>query len=170
MSYSNTYSPKTKDRMGGIRAFYDVLNEIKNAMLDDPLVTTITSGDITRIDLSKQTIFPLSHVIVNSVTIDDAVLRFNVSVLAMDVVNVSKDETTDLFVGNDNEQDVLNASLAVLNRLTQRLANGQLYRDKYQLDGSISVEPFTDRFENTLAGMVATFDVLLQNDIKSCDI
>ena len=123
MSYSNTYSPKTKDRMGGIRAFYDVLNEIKNAMLDDPLVTTITSGDITRIDLSKQTIFPLSHVIVNSVTIDDAVLRFNVSVLAMDVVNVSKDETTDLFVGNDNEQDVLNASLAVLNRLTQRLAN-----------------------------------------------
>lgn len=168
MSYTNEYPSKTSERSGGIRAFYDVLNEIKNTLLEDPLVTTVTSGDITRIDLSKQTIFPLSHVIVNSVSIEDAVLRFNVSVLAMDVVNISKEETTDIFIGNDDEHDILNASLAVLNRLTQRLRNGQLYRDKYQLDGTVSIEPFTDRFENEMAGMVATFDVLLQNDIKSC--
>ncbi|BCV04549.1 MAG: hypothetical protein CM15mV88_380 [Caudoviricetes sp.] len=37
--------------------------------------------------------------------------------MSMDVVNEYKDETTDIFVGNDNEQDVLNTQLAVINKI-----------------------------------------------------
>ena len=32
----------------------------------------------------------------------------------MDIVDVNKEATTDIFTGNDNEQDVLNSQLAVL--------------------------------------------------------
>ena len=44
-------------------------------------------------------------------------LQFNISVLAMDIVNKSKEATSDLFRGNNNEQDILNTQLAVVNKL-----------------------------------------------------
>ena len=106
--------------------------------------------------------------IVNSVSVEENVLRFNISILACDIVDQSKDVTTDRFTGNDNEQDILNTQLAVLNRLIQRLRMGQLHQDKYQLDGSPSLTPFHDRFENQLAGWSASMDILIYNDIYIC--
>ena len=91
-----------------MKGFYQVTETIKNQLLSDVNVNTVTTGDITKIDLSKQTIFPLSHIIVNNVNNEDNVLRFNLSVLSMDIVDVSKEAVVDIFKGNDNEQDILN--------------------------------------------------------------
>ena len=154
--------------MRGIRGYYLITETIKDKLLADVNVNTVTTGDITKVDLNKQTIFPLSHIIINQSILEEQVIRFNVSVLAMDVVDVSKEPVTDIFRGNDNEQDILNTQLAVLNKLTQVLSRGTLFQDKYQLDGTITCEPFYDRFENELAGWTATFDVLIPNDITIC--
>ena len=151
-----------------MKGFYQVTEVIKNQLLLDPNVNTVTTGDITKIDLSKQTMFPLSHIIVGNVGNEDNVLRFSLSVLAMDIVNVSKEEVVDIFVGNNNEQDILNTQLAVLNKLVQVLRGGTLHQDLYQLDGTQSFEPFYDRFENEMAGWALTFDVLIPNDISIC--
>ena len=151
-----------------MKGFYQVTETIKDQLLADVNVNTVTSGDITRIDLSKQTIFPLAHLIVNNVTNEDNVLRFSLSVLAMDIVNVSQEPVIDVFTGNNNEQDILNTQLAVLNKLVQVLRGGDLHQNKYQLDGSPSLEPFYDRFENEMAGWALTFDVLVNNDIDIC--
>lgn len=151
-----------------IRAFYDITQKIKDTLLIDPNVLTVTTGNLSDIDLSKQTIFPLSHIIVNSVTQEEQVLTFNISVLSMDIVDTSKNATTDVFLGNDNEQDILNTQLSVQNRLIQNLRTGNLYRDKYQLDEAVNMEPFRDRFENEMAGWTATFNVIIENDISIC--
>jgi hypothetical protein len=151
-----------------MKGFYQVTETIKNQLLADVNVNTVTTGDITRVDLSKQTIFPLSHLIVNSVTNEDNVLRFSLSVLSMDIVDISKEAVVDIFRGNNNEQDVLNTQLAVLNKLVQVLRGGTLFQDLYQLDGSPSFEPFYDRFENEMAGWALTFDVIINNDITIC--
>ena len=100
----------------GSRAFYQATQTIKNQLLDDVNVNTVTTGDITDIDLQKQNIFPLCHIIVNNISQEDGVLRFNMSILAMDVVDQSKTETVDLFEGNNDLQDILNTQLAVLNK------------------------------------------------------
>lgn len=151
-----------------LRSFYLVTDTIKNELLSNPSVNTVTFGDITEIDLSKQTIFPLSHIMINSITNRDNVLNYNISVFVMDIVDTSKEETTDLFVGNDNEQDVLNTQLSVINKLVTKLRGGDLYRDKYQLDADVTFEPFVERFENNLAGYVGTMDILIPNDIDIC--
>ena len=151
-----------------MKGFYQVTEIIKDALLSDANVNTVTTGDITRIDLGKQTMFPLSHLIVNSVSNEDNILRFNLSVLSMDVVNVSKEEVVDIFIGNNNEQDILNTQLAVLNKLVQVLRGGTLYQDLYQLDGTPSFEPFYDRFENEVAGWALSFDVMIPNEIEIC--
>ena len=149
-----------------MKGFYQVTKTIKDQLLADVNVNTVTTGDITRIDLSKQTMFPLAHLIVNNVTNEDNILRFSLSVLAMDIVNVSKEAVVDIFTGNNNEQDILNTQLAVLNKLVQVLRGGDLFQNKYQLDGSPSFEPFYDRFENEMAGWALTFDVTINNDIE----
>jgi len=151
-----------------IRSFYLLTEAIKDELLNDPNVKTVTYGDITDIDLSKQTIFPLSHIMLNTVTNRDNVLVYNISVFAMDVVDNSKSETTDIFVGNDNEQDIINSILSVLNKLATKLRKGTLYKEKYQLDADVVFEPFVERFENSLAGLVGTFDILVTNDIDIC--
>jgi hypothetical protein len=152
----------------GVRGFYQITETIKDQLLNDINVNTVTTGDITDIDLSKQTIFPLCHIIINSATVEEQVLRFSISVLAMDVVDQSKESTSDIFTGNNNEHDILNTQLAVVNKLAQVLRIGTLYRDKYQLDGDPTCEPFYDRFENQVAGWACTFDVLIENDINVC--
>ena len=152
----------------GITAFYTILDTIKDKLLDDINVNTVTTGDITDIDLSKQTIFPLSHIIINNVTPQDQVLSFNITVMSMDIVDINKENKTDIFTGNNNEQDVLNSQLAVLNRLIVLLRGGTLYRDRYQLDGDPSCEPFYERFENQLAGWACTMDILIENNVSNC--
>jgi hypothetical protein len=152
----------------GIRGFYQLTETIKTQLLADVNVNTVTTGDIFDIDLAKQSIFPLCHIVINNVTAQEQVLLFNITVMAMDVVDESKEATTDIFRGNNNEQDVLNTQLAVLNKLQMVLRRGTLYGDKFQLEGDPTLEPFYERFENRLAGYAATMDVIIHNDIDIC--
>ena len=63
----------------GAQAFYRVTQTIKDELVSNVNVNTVTYGDITRIDLSKQTIFPLSQIMVNNVTQQERVLIFNLT-------------------------------------------------------------------------------------------
>ena len=152
----------------GVRGYYQLTSTIEEQLLSDVNNNTVSIGDITDVNLNKQDIFPLAHIIVNSVSVEEQVLRFSITILACDIVDQSKDVTTDRFTGNDNEQDILNTQLAVLNRLIQRLRMGSLHTEMYQLDGNPSLEPFMDRFENQLAGWSASMDILIYNDIYIC--
>ena len=150
------------------QGFYNLTDKLKEELLKDPFVNTVTYGNIFEVDLNKQTIFPLSHFIVNNVVDRGQTLLFNISLLCMDLVDESKEDITDSFLGNDNEQDVLNTQLAVANRIGAMLKRGDLYRTKYQLDGDVSLEPFVDRFDNKVAGWTATFNVVIPNEITIC--
>jgi len=152
----------------GVRGFYQLTETIKTALLEDKDINSVTTGDITEVNLNKQDIFPLGHIIINNVIDEEQVLRFNISILACDIVNQSKDFTVDRFTGNNNVQDILNTQLAVLNKLIQRLRMGNLHTEMYQLEGNPSLSPFYDRFENQLAGWTATMDIMIYNDIYIC--
>lgn len=152
----------------GVRGYYQLTSTIEDQLLLDVNTNTVSIGDISDVNLNKQDIFPLAHIIVNSVSVEEQVLRFSITILACDIVDQTKDRTTDRFTGNTNEQDILNTQLAVLNRLIQRLRMGQLHQDMYQLEGNPSLEPFMDRFENQLAGWSASMDILIYNDIYIC--
>lgn len=148
--------------------YYTLIDTLKQLLIDSPFVNQVTEGDLYDVDLSKQTIFPLSHIIVNNVSILPNVLKANISIVAMDIVDISKEEPTDMFKDNNNRQDVLNTQLIMLSRIVAQLTNGETFEDNYQLEGEPACEPFTDRFENLLAGWTMTFDVLIPNEMSSC--
>ena len=101
-----------------MRAYYNVLNKLKTILSADVDVNTVTEGMIDEVSLRKKTIYSLAHIIINSAVPIGNVMRFNVSVIVMDVVDITKEETTDLFKGNDNEQDVFNTTLSVLTKMS----------------------------------------------------
>jgi hypothetical protein len=152
----------------GIRGFYQLSETIKEQLLADTNINTVSSGDVSNLNLNKQDIFPLGHITINNVITEEQVLRFSITVIVADIVNQSKDITIDNFVGNNNEQDILNTQLSVLNKLVQNLRKGNLHTEMYQLEGNPSCEPFYDRFENMLAGWSCTMDILIHNDITIC--
>lgn len=148
--------------------YYNLLDRLKTHFDADLIVNTITQGDIFKVDLAKQTIFPLIHIIVNSSTIDEQTITWNVSLIAMDIVDIPKSATTDVFLGNDNEIDVLNTQHAVLNRVYDILKRGTLMYDLFQVEGTATLEPFTERFENYMAGWTMTLDIVTPNEMTIC--
>ena len=148
--------------------FYEITQAIKNKLQEDLFVNTVTTGDIFKVDLNKQTIFPLSHIIINSVSYQGPVLNYNISILCMDIVDESKSKTTDIFLGNDNEQDVLNTQLTVANRFLELLSRGDLAEDYELVNNSANIEFFTERFENKIAGVTFTFDMAIENRMTKC--
>jgi hypothetical protein len=138
---------------------YRIIKEIKDVLLAEPFVNTVTEGDIFEVDLNKQTIFPLSHIILNSATHQGNVLSFNITVLLMDVIN-QKDDS--------NKVDIWNTQLLLATRVLNRLNRADIASDFWELTGQPTYEPFTERFENDLAGWAVTFDVLVRNEITIC--
>ena len=150
-----------------MKAFYNILDTIKSELLDSPFVSTVTYGALDRVDLNKKTIFPLSHFMVNNVSYGENTLTYNISLLCMDIVDISNEYTTDMFIGNDSdEHDIFNTQQAVIIRVLDALKRGDLYANLYQLEGEPNIEPFVDRFENRLAGWAVTFDVVVINDMS----
>lgn len=152
-------------------SFYDITTKIKEHLTAHSQVNTVTEGDIFEVDLAKQTIFPLSHIMINNVTFNDIGVTYNMSILFMDVADVSKGDLRDEaepFYGIDNRQDILNTQLLVANDLVSHLKRGDLMQDKYQLNGTPSAEPFEDRFENLLVGWNLTLSIDIPNTITIC--
>ena len=152
----------------GVRGFYQIIETLRDQLLDDQNVNTVTTGDISDVNLQKVDIFPLAHIIVNNATLGEQTITFNISILAMDIVDRNKRTGEDVFLGQNNLQDILNTQLAVLNKAIQILRKGDLYGDKYQLQADPNCEPFYDRFDNELAGWTATMDIAIYNDINIC--
>lgn len=151
-----------------MNGYYYVVNTLKDYLKSNDFINTVSIGDIFNIDLSKQTIFPLAHIIVNNAQLSENTTSLNISILFMDLVDESKAEITDIWQGNDNEQDVLNTQLALASKLTADLVRGYLYSNLIQVTSSPNAEPFVDRFENKIAGLTLTFDVIIPNDMTLC--
>ena len=148
--------------------YYFIINSIKDYLTSTGLINTITVGDIYKVDLAKQTLFPLSHIIANNAQLSDNTITLNISILFMDIVDESKTGVINIFDSNDNELDVLNTQLTIANRFASEYLRGDLYSQNIQIIGVPNAEPFVDRFENKLAGWTLTFDLVIPNDMTVC--
>ena len=142
-------------------SYYKLLDTLKAQLNATNLISTVTDGQISDVDLAKQTLFPLAHIIVNQATIEGKLQRFNVTILAMDILD-GKEKY-------DVEPSIMNAMLQALNRVYEVMTRGDLNPDYIMIDGTPNLEPFTDRFENKLAGWAMTFDVIMMSEMTVCD-
>ena len=148
-------------------SYYDILDTLETLFKAEEDINTVTTGSIADVANNKSTMYSLAHILINNAQLETSQVRFNITVLCMDVVDISKESTTDILKGNDNEHDVLNTLLAVIARVMNILKMGSS-SETYKLDGSPTLEPFVERFEDRVAGWAVTFDLLVLNDMTIC--
>lgn len=151
-----------------MNTYFKVIEDIKTALSAEPFINKVSQGDIYEVDLSKKTLFPLAHLIIESIDIRTNRIQLSLSLLLMDIVDFSKESSTDLIRKNDNELDAINNMINVAARLQAVLARTETYNVDYELEGSFACTPFKERFENNLAGVTADFTINLKNDMTKC--
>lgn len=151
-----------------MKALFNLTEAIKAELEANALINSVTFGDLLEVDLNKQDIFPMAHVGLTSATIGSSTSTVQVSILFLDVVDISKDENTDKFFGNDNEHWVLNSMMAAATKTIQSLLRGDLYSQLFQVEDDANVEFFSERFEDKLAGCGVDFTVTISNNIDQC--
>ena len=149
---------------------YDIIDKIKTYLYDHPSVNHVTFGDIKEVNLAKTTMFPLTHFNISEGTIGSNFISFNLSFLFMDIVDYTKDYDADKDMRDDasNIVDVFNTQLQVANALISNLRRGDLYSDKFQLEGDPTCRMFKDQYENQLAGWRVDMVILIPNNLSVC--
>lgn len=149
-----------------MRQFYTVTQKLHDLLIADQNINVVTIGDVSEVDLAKQTIFPLAHIMVGDTTLNGNTMTMNFTVICMDVVDIDKRDLRDEdepFYGTNDLQDIWNTQLAVCNRLVESLRRGTAFTDGYQLTGAVNATPFKDRFENLLAGWAVDLAIDVPN-------
>jgi len=151
----------------GVEALYKVIDTLKTELENNPFCNKVTIGTLTEVDLRKQTIFPLAHITLNDVTHNDNSLTFGITIINVDIVNVSK-EITDEYYGNDNLFYILTNQLFVINKLISRLKEADISSNYWQLDGAPVSDVIIRELEGMLAGYETTFSLSVPNTISKC--
>jgi hypothetical protein len=116
---------------------------------------TVTFGEIDEVDLQRESIFPLAHIVPESCGIAQQPFTYTFTIIALDTVFFPKGDIKneiEPFFGMDNTQDVL-ADIHF------RLANFGEYIKRgagefvLQSDG-LDIDPFKERWESLVSGWV----------------
>ena len=138
-----------------MKTYYNLIDKLHTYLSGNSSINTVTFGDLLDVDLSKQSIFPLAHIGISSVTFDEYLINVSLNVIVMDIVDEDKDDKQDKtkpHLGLDNTHDIHNDLLNVVNGLQLALRRGGLYDELHELSGSPNARLFDDRFENRVTG------------------
>lgn len=149
---------------------YDIITRVKDFLYAHPIVNHVTFGDIMDVDLAKTTIYPLSHFNISQANLGSNFISVDMSFLFLDIVDYTKDfrEDKDFRDDQTNIVDILNTQLQIANEFVGHLRRGDLYTEKYQLEGDPVCRVFRDKYENQLAGWRVDATILIPNSINIC--
>lgn len=142
-------------------SYINIIDKLQEAYKNEPFCNTVTEGTIYDLDLSKKTIFPLVHIIVNSITFEDKSINYGISIIACDVQDITTNKT-------DNTNYIINTMVNLHSRIFKMLKDGDLYDNGYYVSGQAQVEPFEEKHENKLAGATMTLTVSVFNGMTKC--
>ena len=80
---------------------------------------------------------------------------------------------------SSNEQEVLSDCLEIMNDIIAIYKHGEILygydaahgqEPRYFIDNDFTIEPFTERFDNSVTGWVMSFAIIVENELNSCNI
>tara|TARA_R110001583_G_scaffold10857_2_gene49808 strand:+ start:755 stop:1285 length:531 start_codon:yes stop_codon:yes gene_type:complete len=163
------------------KTYNNAIDTLKQLGAEHEQIATTTTGDIWKIDLAKNTLFPLFHINPVNVETGQSELTYNFQLFVMDSVT-EKENWTEANIQSanylSNEQEVMSSCLQIcvdiisMMRHSKWQGAGELDIDDpvYFTDGEYTIEPFQERFDNLLTGWVFSIGIVVQNDFQACTI
>jgi len=152
------------------KTYNNVIDTIKCVGEGHLQIQAVTTGDIWDIDLNKNTLFPLLHISTINVNASKGQLQYNFQLVVADIVEPNESE---------NEQEVLSDTLSIMTDIISIFRNGEtLYfynaeageEARYWTTDDFTLEPFTERFDNTLSGFTLTLPIVIEFPYDTCNI
>jgi hypothetical protein len=153
--------------------YYNILNYFRTILKNHPSIGVATYGDLTDFDTKEFPAYPVGNVLITNSEFGSNVTTYTVQLTVADKIKNKNNESSgslnqqsiDYFKGVDDTIDIHNNTLGILNDLTSYTQRGVA---GFEIDGEIGCVPFSDRFNNGLAGWVATFSLTTHNDKNRC--
>jgi len=154
--------------------FYQFTQFLNNIALNHPNVETFTVGDIHEVDLAKQSIYPILHMVPTTVTISPQMFNYDIDLVyldrVMEIIPLSSGKFNELTVNYKtltNVQDVWNTGLLALNDIYAYIArNAQAANFIITTDAICT--PFQQEYDNLLAGWSMSLNIQVPNDVNAC--
>ena len=151
------------------KTYNNLIDTLKELGAQHHQISTTTVGDIFDIDLeSKNTKYPLMHINPISVTTASFGLTYNFQIFVMDLVDADNANEQDVY------NDVLQTCIDIISIFRNSKWQAQLTLDLdapvYFTDGDYTLEPFTERFDQSVTGWVFQIGIVVANDFQSCEI
>lgn len=146
---------------------YATLKEIAES---NPMVNTVTKGEIEKLDLDKNNIFPLVHIHIGNAQFvgGGRVIEFEVFVACLTERDINKEVITDKYWGQDNEADNHNETLAMLNQMWTTIYRRWDEASEISTDEDATLEKVTYAKGNILDGWEMSFNIQVENDFDLC--
>jgi hypothetical protein len=150
------------------KTYNNLINTLKELGEQHQQISTTTTGDIFSIDLEKNTKYPLMHLNCTSVTAASFGLTYNFQIFVMDLVEPDDANEQDVY------NDVLQTCIDIISIFRNSKWQAQLTLDidapVYFTEGDYTLEPFTERFDQSVTGWVFQIGIVVANDFQSCTI
>lgn len=146
-------------------SYFKLIEALRLVFEADTRIKTITEGDIDDLDLYRQNIPAMAHIIVSDGTMKDNLNTYDVLIQCVDIVSENNNITSEKFKGNDNRQEVFNDMDNVLRRAYMTFKRDAV-ADNINVLGDASISKILEETtQNRLAGWAATFQVEVPNDL-----
>ena len=152
--------------------YYNILNYFKTIMTNHPSIAMVSQGALSDFDYDEFPNYPVGNVVILNANWGTSTTDYQIQLIVADKVknknNESEPTTNEItipFYKRDDLVDIHANTFSILNDLTSYT---QRSVDGFEINTEIVCEPFSDRFNNGLAGWSATFTLTTHNDKNRC--
>jgi hypothetical protein len=144
--------------------YYNVLDYFKAIMKNHPSLNYVSQGDVFSIDNKEFPAYPLGNILITNTVLTEKTIIHSCQLTIADKVKLKANESQPTtneqsipYYGTDDVVDIFANTLSIVNDLTTYT---QFSVEAFDIPANINVAPFKDKFDNGLAGHVATFDLV----------
>lgn len=152
--------------------YFNILNFMGETLKNHPSIEFVSQGQISDIDNFQFPKYPFANFIITNITVDNNLSIYTINLIVGDKVKELKNdneiEIPQLvdFYGKDDEVYIFANTSGIINDVLSYIDN---QTRAFNIEGSFSLTPFSDKYKNGISGFSTTFNLSTFNNRNSCN-
>lgn len=152
--------------------YYNILNFLGDTLKNHPSIQSVSQGPIVDIDNFSFPAYPFANILINQINILGNTSTYSINLIVGDKVkdlnNLSENDEPQVidFYGTDDEVDIFANTSGILNDVLSYIESGTT---AFSIEGTITMNPFSNKYKNGISGFSADFNLVTFNNRNRCE-
>lgn len=152
--------------------YYNILNFLGDTLKNHPSIASVSQGPIVDIDNFSFPAYPFANILINQINILGNTSTYSINLIVGDKVkdlnNLSENDEPQVidFYGTDDEVDIFANTSGILNDVLSYIDGGTT---AFSIEGTITMNPFSNKYKNGISGFSADFNLVTFNNRNRCE-